>query len=90
MARYGYDPREKITDFAVVVRDDWQHLGIGKYLLTKILSIGKEQGISRFVSILDPDNHTMKQIVRNLGYPVKYSYKGGATQVDVFVQREEK
>lgn len=28
IARYGYFPEDKITDFGVAVRDDWQHLGI--------------------------------------------------------------
>lgn len=85
VARYGYDPKENVTDFAIVVRDDWQRYGLGKSLLLKIFTIGREQGISRFVSIIDSTNHTMKQLLRTLGYPVKYSYKSGATQVEVLV-----
>jgi acetyltransferase len=85
VARYGYDPEENVTDFAIVVRDDWQHYGLGKFLLTKIFTIGKEHGISRFVSIVDSTNHTMKHLLRDLGYTVKYFYKKGSTQVEVFV-----
>jgi len=54
VARYGYDPSEKATDFAVLVRDDWQNLGLGKFLLAEILTIGRQQGITRFVSIMIP------------------------------------
>jgi acetyltransferase len=85
VARYGYDPEENITDFAIVVRDDWQHYGLGKLLLIKIFAIGKEHGISRFVSIIDSTNSIMKHILRNLGYTVKYFYRKGPTQVEVFV-----
>jgi len=85
VARYGYDPKENVTDFAIVVRDDWQHCGLGKSLLLKIIAIGREHGISRFVSVIDSTNLTMKKLLRTLGYPVKYSYKSGATQVEVLV-----
>lgn len=85
VVRYGYDSEENVTDFAIVVRDDWQGLGLGKSLLAKIFNIGKEHGIHRFVSIIDSANHVMKHIVRNLGYTVKYSYKTGATKVEILV-----
>lgn len=85
VARYGYDPENHITDFAIVVRDDWQSRGLGKYMLAKILAIGREQGISRFESIIDSNNTVMKHLLRELGYPVKYDYQGGATRVEIFV-----
>lgn len=85
VARYGYNSEDNATDFAIVVRDDWQHCGLGAFLLTKIFTIGKEHGVSRFVSLIDSKNHTMKRILRNIGYRVKYSFKTGFTQVQVFV-----
>ncbi|HNZ11680.1 MAG TPA: GNAT family N-acetyltransferase [Smithellaceae bacterium] len=85
VARYGYDPDNRITDFAVSVRDDWQRCGLGKSLLLKIFAIGREHGITRFVSIIDSTNHMMKNALRNLGYEVKYSYENGSTQVEVLV-----
>jgi hypothetical protein len=85
VARYGYDPMENITDFAVIVRDDWQHDGLGKSLLLKIFAIGKQHGISCFVSIIDSTNYIIKQILRKIGYRVKYSYRNGSIQVEVFV-----
>lgn len=85
VARYGYDPEERVTDFAIVVRDDWQHCGLGKLLLAKIFTIGREHGIFRFVSIVDSTNHAMRHVLRELGCTVKYSYKKGCTQVEVLV-----
>jgi len=85
VARYGYQLEENVTDFAIVVRDDWQHYGLGKSLLVKIFAIGKEKGIFCFVSIIDSTNKIMKQILRKLGYTVKYSYRSGATQVEALV-----
>jgi acetyltransferase len=85
VARYGHDPKENVMDFAVVVRDDWQQCGLGKSLLLKIFAIGKKHGISRFVSIIDPTNHIIKRILRELGYTVKYFYINGSTQVEVLI-----
>ncbi len=83
VARYGYDPQEKVTDFAIVVRDDWQHCGLGKFLLSTLFAIGRKHGIFRFVSFVDSTNHIIKQLLRKLGYSVKYSYRKGSTQVEV-------
>ena len=85
VARYGYDPREKVTDFAIVVRDDWQHQGLGQTLLSDIFAIGREHGIRRFVSVIDSTNFTMRQMLRKLGVRVTYSYRGGPTQVEIFL-----
>jgi len=85
VARYGFDPREKVTDFAIVVRDDWQHHGLGKFLITKIFAIGREHGITRCESIINSTNTVMKQLLRKLGLTVKYSYKNGATLVEILL-----
>lgn len=83
VARYSHDPDEQIADLGVAVRDDWQHLGIGKSLLAKIIMIGKEQGISRFGSMMDPQNDIMKKTLRELGYQVKYYFREGSYQVEI-------
>jgi len=85
VGRYAYDPHEDVTDFGVAVRDDWQHLGLGKPLLVKIFDIGKEHGISHFVTMMDPQNNIMRQILLELGYDVKYSLRSGFFQVEIVV-----
>ena len=54
-------------------------------MLSKIFAIGRKQGIGRFVSIVDSTNIAMKRILRELDYPVNYSYEKGFTQVEVLV-----
>jgi len=85
VARYGYDPGADVTDVAVTVRDDWQNNGLGKSLLLKIISIGREHGVSCFVSMLDPSNSIIKRILQETGYKVNYSHKNGQTMVEIFV-----
>jgi acetyltransferase len=85
VARYSDDPDEHIADLGVAVRDDWQHLGIGKSLLSKIIMIGKERGISRFGSMMDPQNDIMIKTLRELGYQVKYFFRGSSYQVEITI-----
>jgi GNAT superfamily N-acetyltransferase len=85
VCRYGYDPKDNTTDLAIVVRDDWQHNGLGKLLLGEIFAIGKEHGISGFVSVIDSTNKIIKHIIRELGCEAKYSYINGSTKVTIAV-----
>jgi acetyltransferase len=85
VGRYGYDSDEDITDLAVAVRDDWQHLGLGKSLLQKVVDIAKEHGISRFTCMMDSRNHKIKNILLALGYNVKYFPENGVSRVEIAV-----
>jgi GNAT superfamily N-acetyltransferase len=85
VGRYAFDPQANATDFAVAVRDDWQNNGLGKLLLGKIFAIGKEHGISRFVSVISPENNIIKQTLGALGYEVKYSWQSGVFRVEILV-----
>ena len=79
VARYGYDEKEKVTDFAIVVRDDWQRLGLGELLLQKIFAASRTHGLTRFVSVIDSANSGIKHVLRKLDCTVHYSYRGSLT-----------
>lgn len=83
VGRYGKDPDEGDTELAVAVRDDWQHAGLGKYMLSKVVDIAKEQGISHFTGIMDPHNNVIQNLLLKLGYKVKYSMESGFYQVKI-------
>lgn len=85
IARYAYSSHYNITDLAVAVRDDWQHLGIGKPLLKKVVDFGRENGISCFDGIIHPENRVIMRILTELGYQVKYFSNNGLFQVKIFV-----
>lgn len=83
VGRYALDPEEERADLAIAVRDDWQQLGLGKQLLARIITIGKEHGICRFGSMMDPQNSSVKKILGDLGYEVSYFFRNGAFQVNI-------
>jgi len=81
VGRYMLDPSGNFADLAIAVRDDWQHFGLGKSLLGSIVDIGRDHGISRFESIMDPRNDIVKMVLQELGYDVKYNLRDGVYQV---------
>ncbi|MEL7565898.1 MAG: GNAT family N-acetyltransferase [Dehalobacterium sp.] len=85
IARYAHSTEDNLTDLAVVVRDDWQNLGLGKSLLKRVVDIGKEHGIYRFGSMIEPQNKKIRQILSELGYTMKYSLKSGVYEVEILV-----
>lgn len=85
VARYAHESQEDLTDLAIVVRDDWQNLGLGMSLLMKIVDAGREHGIDRFVSMMDPGNIVIRQTLARLGYEVSYTLRNGVFQVEILV-----
>ncbi|HON37331.1 MAG TPA: GNAT family N-acetyltransferase [Deltaproteobacteria bacterium] len=85
VARYARDPQEGLTDLAIVVRDDWQNKGLGKLLLLGLIDAGREHGIKRFVSMMDPGNTIIRQTLARLGFEASYSLKNGVFQVEIVV-----
>jgi acetyltransferase len=83
VARYGNDPDEDGTELAVAVRDDWQHAGLGKIMLSHVINIAKDNGITNFTGIMDPQNSAIQKLLGKLGYEVKYSMESGFYQVEI-------
>lgn len=83
VGRYAHDPNENLTELAVAVRDDRQHLCLGKPLLAKVVDIAKEHGISRFMGMMDPRNHVIRRILSDLGYDVKYYWESGFFRLEI-------
>jgi acetyltransferase len=84
VARYSHDKRENKTDLGLAVRDDWQHRGIGGTMLERIVEIARDNGISHFESMMDPGNRVMDNILRRLGYEVRYRLREGFYIVEIF------
>ncbi len=84
-ARYNFFPERNLAEFAAVVRDDYQNMGLGKALLHKIFRIGKEHGIVHFVCTIEPRNRALRHILLGLGYTVNHISKNGAYQVEVLI-----
>jgi len=60
-------------EFSILVGDASQGQGIGKELLSRLVAIGRKEGIRRIRGFILQENQAMQAIARKLGFQVAYS-----------------
>jgi acetyltransferase len=60
------------AEFAIVVSDECQGQGLGTHFLKLLIDIGRKEGIELIVGYILPENYTMQQVCKNLGFNVHY------------------
>lgn len=83
VARYHYNPLTDRTDLAVTVRDDLQNLGLGSFMLSKLVGIARKNGISRFEGTLDLHNDISMRMLVKLGLKMKTFLRDGLCYVEL-------
>jgi GNAT superfamily N-acetyltransferase len=56
------------AEFAVTVRDDWQHKGLGTLLTKLVIKTARQRGILAIFSIDASENQPMKEFAKHLGF----------------------
>jgi len=59
------------AEFAMIVEEDYQGLGLGKLIFGHLMSIARAQGITRFEAEVLPANDRMLSLLRKAGLPVR-------------------
>jgi acetyltransferase len=77
-ARYVVDDTGEACEFAVVVADDWQHLGLASRLMQALLHSAAEAGLKRMYGDVLATNQAMLSLARHLGFQVMRHPDGGA------------
>jgi acetyltransferase len=72
-ARLVSEPGGKCGEFAVVVADQWQRLGLGAKLTDYIIAIGRENGLEKIYGYVSSNNFKMIQLCTKLGFQLKTS-----------------
>jgi acetyltransferase len=60
------------AQFAILISDEFQGHGLGTHLLSRLVEIGRQEGIDRIIGHILPENHLMQQVSRKVGFDVKY------------------
>ena len=67
VARYERSPTDPGTaEFAVVVEDAWQGIGLGRQLLTELTDLAAERGVRTLTATVQADNERMLWLIRRL------------------------
>jgi GNAT superfamily N-acetyltransferase len=67
VARYDRSPADPDTaEFAVVVEDAWQGVGVGRQLLGELTDLAARRGVRRLTATVQMDNDRMVRLIRRL------------------------
>ncbi len=70
VGRLIVDPDGESGEFAAVVGDPWQGLGLGTKLLDSVIGIAVDKGLRRIHGLIQGDNYKMIHICREMGFRV--------------------
>jgi GNAT superfamily N-acetyltransferase len=82
--RYRNNP--VVAEMAFTVIDDWQHLGLGTYLVGVLYLMAQARGVEVLRAIVLPENKTVTAFIRELGGKSEFIY--GCDQTDLPVARD--
>src|SRR5258708_5494961 len=54
-------------EFALLVSDEWQQLGMGTELLKSLVQVGREEKLERIIGYVLPENRAMQHICKKVG-----------------------
>jgi acetyltransferase len=64
------------AEFAIVISDAWQGMGIGTELLNRLVEVGRAEKIRRITGSILAENKTMIEVSRNIGFQLHKSAGG--------------
>ncbi|SFH82324.1 bifunctional acetate--CoA ligase family protein/GNAT family N-acetyltransferase [Modicisalibacter xianhensis] len=73
------DPDKDSAEYAVMVRSDIKHTGLGYRLMSEILAYAREAGIRRVFADVLAENEPMLKMARELGFFVSHKLQGDDT-----------
>ena len=68
VGRFCRDPDGRGAEFALVVRENRRHLGMGSLLLKKLIEVAAGRGLERLWAQISADNPAMLDLARSLGF----------------------
>jgi acetyltransferase len=72
VVRLVIDPDGRKGEFAVVVADPWQRLGLGSKMIDYIIGIAEDKNLETIYGIVLRENSRMIDLVERLGFHVEY------------------
>jgi acetyltransferase len=76
---------EAEAEFAVVVRDQFQGLGLGTELLRTLIEVARREDVSRIVGYVLPENRAMQRLCEKVGFQLHYDIDEGVLRAEIDV-----
>jgi acetyltransferase len=68
VCRYATDPDGQSCEFALVIGEAWQGVGLGRHLLRRLIDAAKERGLTRMHGEILASNRGMLDLVTHMGF----------------------
>lgn len=74
------------AEISIVVRDDFQKMGIGFELFSYIVTIAKNQGLHTFIADIMPDNTAMFSLIEKMGLKFDRRWECGLIHIEIYLK----
>jgi len=81
VGRYIKNPGTTTAEISFLVQDQWQHRGIGTFLLDYLVRIAKENGLTGFTAYVVLENRNMLEIIHNSSYKITSKFEDGVYHI---------
>ena len=71
------------AEFSVLISDDFQRRGLGTILMTRLLEVGREEGLRRITADILYDNRPMQRLSKKLGFGVRRDRRNMVMKADL-------
>ena len=88
MVRFEREGDGETAEYAALVEDGWQGLGLGSALTERLVGAARGRGIRRLYALVTPGNERMVRLLRGLGLPTRRCREGGAECLEVDLRGE--
>jgi len=89
VARYERYPATSVAEVAFLVRDDYQHLGLGHHLFASLAAAAWTRGVTTFTAETLCRNHDMMSVFRHSGFHLTSSISAGQVSVRMSIDPED-
>jgi GNAT superfamily N-acetyltransferase len=89
VGRYDRYPSTSTAEVAFVVRDDYQHLGLGHHLLQALADAARVRDIKTLSAETLFENHDMMSVFRHSGFPMSTSISRGNVSVKLSLEQSD-
>jgi acetyltransferase len=75
-------PRDE-AELAVLIHDQFQHLGLGTELFRRLIAIARHENLRRLQSTILPENREMRAICQKLGFRMSTDMEDGTVRAEL-------
>ncbi len=86
VSRYYMNPETREAEFAVVVSDAVQGVGLGRHLMERLIAVARDRGVRRLVGNVLRENAPMRALAKELGFREVGTVDTDAVQVALDLQ----